>query len=133
MSTKNKIWAFEDGDTSIVVSKPLSVKKKMLSVVYKWSEPLKKLRPNSWLKLVEHFLSLLYFALCDFALFPHEKIKMKRWRFSNDEDFLRALNNECCTIPNEICRFGLILENGEMNLKNKSCIIKLYEYLLYTH
>jgi hypothetical protein len=38
---------------------------------------------------------------CDFALSPYVKKRLKGKRFSNDEDLLRAWDDECAQIPEE--------------------------------
>lgn len=53
------------------------------------------------LKLLEHPPYSPDLAPCDFALFPHVKMKLKGRRFSSDEDLLRAWDNECALLPSE--------------------------------
>lgn len=54
------------------------------------------------LKLLEHPPYSPDLAPCDFALFPHVKMKLKGRRFSSDEDLLRAWDNECASLQDEI-------------------------------
>lgn len=56
---------------------------------------------STGLKLLEHPPYSPDLAPCDFALFPHVKMKLKGRRFSSDEDLLRAWDNECALLPSE--------------------------------
>jgi hypothetical protein len=53
------------------------------------------------LKVLMHPPYSANLAPCDFALFPYVKNRLKRRWFSNDEDRLRAWDDECAQIPEE--------------------------------
>jgi histone-lysine N-methyltransferase SETMAR len=57
--------------------------------------------PGTGLKVLEHPLYSPNLAPCDFALFPYVKNRLKVRRFSNEEDLLRAWDDECAQIPEE--------------------------------